>query len=157
MRIDPVVALIDEIERAYAALASARDVGDWPATHGELARIALLHGTLARTEPASALGAAHLLREAASMLPRAQRPYLGDGLREIAGRLADGERRNEDLIHLRTLCRALASGARGATGEAAAGLIALALKGAARPVVLWRAVTAPAPGSEMRATCNPAC
>jgi hypothetical protein len=150
VRIDPVVALMDELDGAYISLALARDEGDWDATRRELAVIARLHATLRETEPTTVIGAAHLLREAAALLLRSNSPYYGDGLREVASRLDEGERLFSDLVWLRRVRNALRSASYGRPGESAAALIALALKGAARPVLLYRAVTPPADFDEPR-------
>lgn len=148
MRIDPVVALMDELEAAYAALARARDTQDWQATRRELTCIAALHATLRETEPVSVIGAAHLLREAASLLLRSNAPYFGDRLREVAARFDEGERQFSDLVWLRSARQTLASGQCGRPGESAAGLVRLALKGASRPVLLYRSIAAPWPKDE---------
>ena len=102
-----------ELERAYALLADARGGSDWDATRRQLALIASLHADLRETEPSSAIGAAHLLREAAALLPRSSAAYYGDRLREIAGRLDEGRRQFSDLVWLRGTLKALGSGAFG--------------------------------------------
>ena len=144
MRIDPVVALMDELEAAYAALARARDAQDWQATRRELTCIAALHADLRETEPVSVIGAAHLLREAASLLLRSDAPYFGDRLREVAARFDEGARQFSDLVWLRSARQTLATGQCGRPGESAAALVTLALKGAARPVLLYRSIMPPA-------------
>lgn len=143
MRIDPVVALMDELDIAYVLLARARDERDWDTTRRQLAQIANLHACLRETEPTSVIGAAHLLREAAALLLRSNTPYHGDQLREIASRLDEGMRRHPDLVWLRRVQASMLRGECGRQGESAAGLIGLALKGAARPILLYRAVTPP--------------
>jgi hypothetical protein len=143
VRIDPVVALMDELGLAYASLAEARDSKDWDATRRELAAIACLHSRLRETEPSTVIGAAHLLREAAALLLRSSSPYYGDCLRAVADRLEEGRRLFSDLIWLRNVRRTLAAGNNGRQGENAAELLALALKGAARPVLLYRNVAPP--------------
>ncbi len=145
MRIDPVVALMDELDVAYVSLARARDGRDWDATRRQLAAIASLHADLRETEPTSVIGAAHLLREAAALLLRSNSPYFGDRLREVAARLDEGQRRFSDLVWLRGVLQTLGSGEFGRPGESAAGLLSLALKGAARPILLYRNVTPPMP------------
>lgn len=145
MRIDPVVALMDELDAAYVLLARTRDGKDWDGTRRQLALIASLHARLRETEPTGVIGAAHLLREAASLLLRSNVPDHGDGLCGIAGRLEEGERSFSDLVWLRSVRRSLEGGACGRPGENAATLVALALKGAARPILLYRAVAMPSP------------
>lgn len=143
MRIDPVVALVDELETAYIVLARARGNGDRTTTRTCLAKIANLHTRLRAAEPASVVGAAHLLREAASRLPRPGISLYGDELHRIATRLDEGQRRISDLVWLRRAAASLSAGASGHACEDAAGLIARALKGAAKPILLYRAVPIP--------------
>ena len=147
MRIDPVVALMAELQGTYQLLGRARDGKDWESTRRHLATIASLHGRLRETEPSSVIGAAHLLREAAALLLRSNAPYYGDQMREMAVRLCAGERHVSDLVWLRGVFRALVSGQGGRSGENAAPLVALALKGAARPAMLYREIL-PQPASE---------
>ena len=148
MRIDPVVALMDELDLAYVSLARARGSRDWDATRRELANIATLHACLRETEPSTVIGAAHLLREAAALLLRSNTPYYGDRLREVAARLDEGQRLFSDLVWLRSVRSILASGECGRPGENAAELLILALKGAGRPVLLYRNVAPPVQHSE---------
>lgn len=145
MRIDPVLTLMDELEAAYVSLSRARNGGDWETTRAQLATIASLHANLRETEPTSVVGAAHLLREAASLLPRSVTPHYGDGLREVATRFDSGERRIFDLVWLREILAALESGVCGRPGRNIVPLIARAVKGAARPILFYRAVQAPPP------------
>ena len=147
MRIDPVVVLMAKLQGTYQLLGRARDGKDWESTRRHLATIASLHGRLRETEPSSVIGAAHLLREAAALLLRSNTPYHGDQMREMAMRLCDGERHISDLVWLRGVFRALVSGQCGRSGENAAPLVALALKGAARPALLDREVL-PQPSPE---------
>ncbi len=143
MRIDPVVGLMDELEAAQASLARARHEKDWRATRRQLAIIASLHAVLRETEPTTVIGAAHLLRQAAELLERSSAPDYADRLCEIAARLDEGKRTLSDLVWLREAERALAGGECGCPGESGAPLIGLALRGAARPVLLYRAVMIP--------------
>jgi hypothetical protein len=144
MRIDPIIVLIHELNAAYGALALARDKRDWAQTRRELAAIAGLHARLRETEPSTVIGAAHQLREAAALLPQSGKAWPVDRLRAIAARFDNGDRRISDLIWLRRTLQALVDGAYGRPGESAACPIALALKGAARPVLLYRSVSLPA-------------
>ena len=155
MRVDPVIALMDEIERAYMALAEARDVDDLRATRSELARIAMLHQRLIVTEPSTVIGAACLLREAASLLPQSQAPSCGDKLRQVAAHFDEGRRRVENLVWLRRTAESLSAGASNDSARAAAELIRLAVKGASRPVLLYRAISSPAGLSTMRPRLAP--
>jgi len=144
VRIGPVLVLVHELDAAYGALAHARDKQDWAWTRRELAVIAGLHARLRETEPSTVIGAAHQLREAAALLPRSCRVRPADRLRRIAARFDNGDRHISDLVWLRHTLQALMDGAHGRPGENAACLIALALKGAARPVLLYRSVSLPA-------------
>jgi hypothetical protein len=145
VQVDPVVILADELDAAYAVLAQARDCRDWGQTRRHLADIAALHARLRETESRTVIGAAHQLRAAAGLLPRAHAASHGDRLREIAARFDDGVRQFSDLVWLRGALQTLAGGACGRPGENAATLIALALKGASRPVLLYRAALPPPP------------
>ena len=143
MRIDPVVILMDELETAQASLARARDHKDWRATRRQLAIIASLHTLLRETQPTTVIGAAHMLRQAAEHLGGASGPHEANRLRAIANRFDEGERALSDLIWLREAMRALARGEGGQSEEGATPLIRLALRGACRPVLLYRAVGVP--------------
>jgi hypothetical protein len=156
VRVDPVIALMDEIERAYLALAEARDVDDLRATRCGLARIAILHQRLIATEPTTVIGAACLLREAASLLPQSQSHSCSDKLREIAADFDEGRRRVEDLVWLRRAAEALGTESPNQLGCTAAEMIRLALKGASRPVLLYRAVCPPVSLSMVRPRHAPA-
>jgi hypothetical protein len=156
VRVDPVIALMDEIEQAYMALAEARDVDDVRATRSGLARIAMLHQRLIATEPSTVIGAACLLREAASLLPQSHVPSCSDRLREVAAHFDEGRRRVEDLVWLRRTLEALGADASNDLGRAAADMIRLAVKGASRPVLLFRAVCPPAGRSAARSRRAPA-
>jgi membrane-bound ClpP family serine protease len=156
VRVDPVIALMDEIEQAYMALAEARNDDDVRAIRCGLARIAMLHQRLIATEPTTVIGAACLLREAASLLPQSQVSSCNDKLREIAADFDEGRRRVEDLVWLRRAAEALSAGAPNDLNCTAAQMIRLALKGASRPVLLYRGVTPLANHSKLRPRNSPA-
>ena len=101
----------------------------------------MLHQRLIATEPATVIGAACLLREAASLLPQSSGSSWSDTLRAIAAHFDEGRRRVEDLVWLRRISGELSKGASGDLGRAAANMIQLAIKGAARPVLLFSAVS----------------
>lgn len=142
MYIDPVVALAAELSRTEDALAKARDKGDDRLVYRLTAKVALLNEDFYGTAPTSALGAAELLRRAALSL-RATWPAHAYHMREIADRMADGRRDIADIVWLRAMYPAMDAGSFGREGTAAAGLVALAIKGACRPLVVFRAAMPP--------------
>ena len=74
---------------------------------------------------------------AASRLP-VSNPFYADQLRVVANRLGNGIRYLPDLIWLRRMMEALANGVCGESGIMTVPMIRLAIKGAARPVVIFR-------------------
>ena len=61
----------------------------------------------------------------------------------MADRLSQGKREHADLVWLRAMRNALKEGQGGEQGMNAAPLLGLALKGAARPIVVFRAFAPP--------------
>lgn len=147
MRIDPVIVLVEELKASYAALARARQTEDWKRAQEELTRQASVQAELHETEPTSVIGAAYLLREAAAALLATQADAdtssCNTRLREAAARMEQGVRRLADLVWLRQFHRALEGGWYGRVGEDVAPLVATSLKGAARPLLLYRAACPP--------------
>ena len=131
------------IEHAIAALRDQGvDLELLGLTREELQRIAALDGD-------QRIGREALVGiEAAALLLRSNTPYYGDRLREVAARLDEGQRLFSDLVWLRSVRSILASGECGRPGENAAELLILALKGAGRPVLLYRNVAPPVQHSE---------
>jgi len=140
MQIDPVVALTARLAQAERGLREARLSHDNPMTSRLLSVISLLNEELYSTVPTSALGAAELLRIAANSLGEPPATSYATHLKDIANRLSDGRRELPDLVWLRSVRPALTGGLCGNDGVVAAPLVALALKGASRPVVIFRAV-----------------
>ncbi|MBL6852460.1 MAG: hypothetical protein ISS15_15795 [Alphaproteobacteria bacterium] len=140
MQIDPVVALTARLTQAERRLREARLKHDNQMTGRLLAAISLLNEELFSTVPTSVLGAAELLRVASNSLGEATGPPYAAHLREISTRLSNGSRELRDLIWLRSVQPALTGGLCGNDGIIAAPLIASALQGAARPVMIFRAV-----------------
>ncbi len=145
MPIDPVILLAEEIreleKQIHAAIKheGAYDRDGMEAVNRKVERLRILYADLLETSPTSALGAGELIRFAADRLPFAQGRYAGH-LTRIAERLAAGQRQQADLIWLRAVAEALgeeSGAARG--GNRTARLLALAVKGMALPVVVWRA------------------
>ncbi len=137
MQIDPVVALAAELTRTEQALLDARKNGNNRRALRLVAKIALLHEDFCSTVPTSAIGAAELLRRTALVLQGA-RPGHARQMQEIADRMADGQREISDIAWLRAIHRAMDAGSLGREGTEAAGLVARAIKGAARPVLVYR-------------------
>jgi hypothetical protein len=149
MEIDPVVVLADELRAAEAALRSAmsryeknqkQENGD--AVDQLLNSVNTLRGDVFKTVPSSALGAAELVRMVAQHLPFSFSAY-STHFHEVADRLSAGQRRHDDLIWLRSMRAALAGGICNEVGIRFAPLLELALLGASRPVIVFRAVTPP--------------
>jgi hypothetical protein len=146
MPIDPVVLLSEELRIAERHLQDVRrtNTGFYRLDRAEkatrlLSRITRLHESLFETEPTSVLGAGELVRLAAQHLPFSQSNY-ATHLNEIADRLGEGQRIHSDLLWLRAFANALVLGAGGENGIRTATLLRLAVKGAAKPVVVFRAV-----------------
>jgi hypothetical protein len=155
MEIDPVVILAEELRAAESALRSAvrRYELDHVQEHGEtvntlLASLKSLYRDIAETMPTSAMGAGEMVRLAAQRLPFALSRYTTH-FHEVADRLGAGRREHADLVWLRAMREALKDGACGEQGLKAAPLLGLAIAGAARPVVVFRAFGEP-PRDEIR-------
>lgn len=142
MTMDPVVVLAHELSMAEEALKDARNRRDEKTTLRLLAKISLLNEDLYNVVPTSALGAAELLRRAAISLPPSASTYTLH-MMEIANRFTGGKREFNDLIWLRSMRPALTSGLCGEEGVIVAPLIALAIKGASIPVIVYRSVLPP--------------
>lgn len=146
MEMDPVLLLADELRTTEAALRTAmkryernHERSNADAVDSLLDSVKTLRHSIFQTAPTSALGAAELIRLVARCLPFSFATYIAR-FHEVADRLAAGQRRQEDLIWLRSMRAALAGGVCNEAGIKFAPLLALALLGAARPVVVYRAV-----------------
>lgn len=151
MEIDPVVVLAEELRATESALRNAvhRYELDQAQENGEavnnlLAALKSLYRDIGETIPTSAMGASEMVRLAAQRLPFALSRYVSH-FHEVADRLGEGRREHADLVWLRAMRAALKGGACGEQGLKAAPLLALAIAGAARPVVVFRAFGEPAP------------
>jgi hypothetical protein len=147
MQIDPVVALTEKLAQAERALRQARLRSDDKLVTRWLELISMLNEELYSIAPTSSLGAGELLRRAAQSLSGSQ-ISIAAKLAEIAERFSNGSRSLPDIVWLRWLRPALTRGVCGHDGIIVAPLIALAIKGAARPVVVFRAVLPPPPDDE---------
>jgi hypothetical protein len=149
MEIDPVVLLAEELRTTEASLRNAvrRYELDHRQEHGEavntlLTSIKSLYRDIAETAPTSAVGAGEMIRIAAQRLPFSMARY-APPFQQVADRLGAGRREQSDLIWLRSMRAALKRGQGGDQGRKAAPLLTLALAGACRPVVVFRAVVPP--------------
>jgi hypothetical protein len=151
MQIDPVVLLAEELRATESALRSAvrryevdRDQENGETVNTLLASLKSLYRDIAETVPTSAMGAGEMVRLAAQRLPFSLSRY-STRFHEVADRLGAGRREHADLVWLRTMRAALKGGACGDQGLKAAPLLGLAIAGAARPVVVFRAFGEPPP------------
>ena len=151
MEIDPVVVLADELRATEVALRQAvrRYELDQAQENGEavntlLASLRSIYRDIAETRPTSAMGASEMVRLAAQRLPFSLSRYVSH-FHEVADRLSEGRREHADLVWLRAMRAALKGGACGEQGAKAAPLLSLAIAGASRPVVVFRAFGEPPP------------
>ncbi len=139
MPIDPVVLLAQELRVAENTLRMASERRPGQAQTGLMARAVAVYKELVETVPTSALGAAELISVAAGSLPSAGDAYASH-LSSIAERLMAGQRLQADLIWLRAMTQKLAQGLYGDSGTRGASILQLAIRGAARPIIVYRAV-----------------
>jgi len=149
MAIDPVVVLVEELRTAEKTLrVAAKDYErDRSRQRGEavnllLSTIKSLNSELLETLPTSALGAAELIRLVMERLPFSHARY-ADHFSEVARRLSAGQRLHGDLVWLRAMEMSLVSTLQGEFDFKAAPLLRMAIFGASRPVVVFRAVMPP--------------
>jgi hypothetical protein len=149
VKIDPVVVLAEELRATEDALRHAvrRYEKNQAQENGEAVNTLLdslkgLYRDIAETMPTSAMGASEMVRLAAQRLPFSLSRYVGH-FHEVADRLGEGRREHADLVWLRAMRAALKGGACGEQGLKAAPLLSLAIAGAARPVVVFRAFDEP--------------
>jgi hypothetical protein len=109
-----------------------------------LGKLKRLFGELFETMPTSSAGAAELIDIAAQRLPFAYARFAAH-LHNVADRLSQGRRDHSDLVWLRAMRAALQEGLCGEEGRKMAPLLDLAVRGAARPVMIFR-TTQSAPG-----------
>lgn len=145
MEIDPVLALVEELRATESALRNAvrryeldRGQENGEAVNTLLASLKGLYRNIAETVPTSAIGAGEMVRLAAQRLPFSLSRY-STHCHEVADRLAAGRREHADLVWLRAMRAALKDGACGEQGLKAVPLLGLAIAGASRPVVVFRA------------------
>lgn len=149
MEMDPVLVLAEELRSIEGALRDAvkqyerdnhRENGETVNTL--LASLKSLHHEFFETVPTSVLGASELVRMVAQRLPFAHANSIRL-FQDIADRLAAGQRDHADLVWLRAMRVALTGGLCGGAGTKTAPLLRLAILGAARPIIVFRAVKPP--------------
>jgi hypothetical protein len=148
MAIDPVIELVETMR----GLDGGMDAGRWRAMGGEaqadylekLAQVKCLYAALLEAVPTSVVGAGELLRLAARRLPFAH-ARCAARLHRIADLLCEGRRRHDDLVWLRGFAEGL--GAAEPVDRSLVAMLHHAIAGAARPVLVWRAVV---PHSDLR-------
>lgn len=142
MNIDPVVMLAEELRNAERKLHEER-VRCNPAFCREVvAEISALNERLYEAVPTSAVGAAELLERVAAALDGTSK-LCAWRLREAANRLGSGERSLDDLMFLRRLLPQFSRQLYGDEGFVVAPMLAAAIEGAARPVLIYRAALPP--------------
>ena len=139
MPIDPVVVLAEELRSAELTVRTARERNEEGALTCLLARTVSLYNKISETVPTSALGACELICLAAANLASIDSACAAQ-LHETANRLKSGVRQHPDLVWLRVVAAELVKGRFGETGLCAAALLRLAIRGAARPIVVYQAV-----------------
>ena len=139
MSIDPVVVLAEELRIAECTVRTACQQRREATLTCLMARAASLYEELIETVPTSALGAGELIYLAAANLTPGDSAYALQ-MHKIADRLMSGLRLQADLISLRVMAAALAKGLCGESGRCSASLLNLAIRGAARPIIVYRAV-----------------
>ena len=140
MLIDPVVELAEQLRAVEDSLRTVGKEQDYERTNKLVVAVLLLRKVLRTTEPTSALGASELLFIVGKRLRSAEFPYLAH-LRLIAERFGNGQRLLADLIWLRAVAESLDGGCCGAYGRELAGLLHSAIKGASKPVLIFRAMS----------------
>ena len=146
MAIDPVIVLVEELRSAEATLRNAaKDCARGSRQERAetinrlLSTIKNLNHELQEAVPTSVLGAAELIRLVIERLPFSHMHYV-DHYSEIARRLDCGQRSHADLVWLRAMLISLAGSGPGDCAPQAAPLLRSAIIGAARPVLVFRAV-----------------
>ncbi len=146
MAIDPVILIMERIRRAESDLRVESKLNslNYSSARADLIntilmRIRVLYGELTQTVPTSSLGAAELIRIAAHRLPFSHARYACH-LERVAERLGAGQRIHNDLVWLRALADALRAGEPDDRNDRTAAILALAIRGAAQPVLVHRAL-----------------
>jgi len=140
MAMDPVKLAMEEIESVEQSLKEVKCLSRQGRQRAETISIleiwlAELRGSLADIQPTSAIGAAELIKMTVHSLP-APLSYLSPYLTVIAERLAEGDRRQGDVIWLRAV---LATALNVPEAAGIKGILERAILGATRPVLIYRA------------------
>ncbi len=146
MPIDPVILIMERVRRAESDLRVESKLNslNYSGARADLIntilmRIRKLYDELTQTVPTSSLGAAELIRIAAHRLPFSYARYACH-LERVAERLGAGQRIHNDLVWLRALADALRAGEPDDRNDRTAAILALAIRGAAQPVLVHRAL-----------------
>ncbi|HEY1962189.1 MAG TPA: hypothetical protein VGG69_07220 [Rhizomicrobium sp.] len=142
MNIDPVVELAEKLRNAEMKLHDTRVRNDPMCSREVVAEISALNEKLYVTVPTTALGAAEMLERIAGALDEWSK-LCAYRLREIASRMGRGERSLEDIMFLRHLLPQFSRRLYGDEGFVLAPMLAAAIEGAARPVLIYRAALPP--------------
>jgi hypothetical protein len=149
MPIDPVLLLIEEIRHAEADIQLGCRLNEQryslertDSINRTQQKLLTLYADLVETVPTSSLGASELILIASRRLPlsHARHAY---HLECIAERLGAGQRKQDDLIWLRAMVRALEAGKPNDGNARVADVLALAIKGAAQPILIHRRIISP--------------
>ena len=142
MHIDPVVELADKLRSAERKLHDERVRCDPRSCRDVVAEISALNERLYEAVPTSSLGSAELLERIAAALDETSK-LCAWKLRQIAERLGCGERSLDDIVFLRRLLPQFSRRLYGDEGFVVAPMLASAIEGAARPVLIYRAALPP--------------
>ena len=138
MEIDPVVALAEQLRSTERCLdATCKGWHDERMVELRTASL-VIRRMLETTQPTSAMGASELIAIAADRLGVTDFPYIAD-LRSVGERFGDGRRILSDLIWLRAVVASLETDSCGERGKRTAAIIRLAIDGASKPLLIFRA------------------
>jgi hypothetical protein len=139
MNMDPTVVLVEQIRSIERNLQALREKQSGEDTRDEIATGLILLRMLETTEPTSVIGASELIKFAADILHPSMFPYTAY-LRRVGERLENGQRDLADLIWLRAVAASLEGGLPRRNQRRAALFIRLAICGASKPILIFRAV-----------------
>lgn len=142
---DPILILSHRLQATQSALRTATHNAAAP---GDILRVAALEDDVARlreeillTAPAGPVGAAEMIQFAAEFL--AGFPVHAEHMGRIADRLGQGKRLLDDIRWLRRMAKVVNDGGCGDVGDAGI-LLAMAVRGATRPLLVHQADATPA-------------